>query len=380
MALASFAGLANYDMVGVREDLSDVVSEILLGDQSLLARIGIGGEATNVKHEWLERSLNAITVADSGGALTSGATTLTVVTGQGTRLRIGTLLRDTAQGKTEVIQVTAISSDTITIVRGYGSTTGEAHAASATFRIIGRPKQSGEDVSVDRSTVRTRRNNYCQIFEDAVIIAGDAEAVLKAGVPSEVALQAADRMIELMRELDNSIIMGVVNEAAPSDTVYRSMGGVIEFLTLANGNSNSTNEATSEQVINDMYRQAYNDGGNPNLLVVNQSQMKVISTFNADKIRIAPGVNMAGVFVTKFMTDLGQELDILLDRWMPDDTAVLLDTSRLMVVPLTSRSFGMKVIAPTGDAEKRQILGDYTIEIRNPLEAHAIHTNLAIPS
>ena len=380
MALASFAGLANYDLVGAREDLSDVVSEILLGDKSLLARIGIGGEATNVKHEWLERSLNAINVTDSGSGIDASTTTLTVSSGHGNRVRIGTLLRDTAQGKTEVVQVTAISTDTLTVVRGYGSTSGQTHAASATFRIMGRPKQSGEDVSADHSTVRTRRSNYCQIFEDAVIIAGDTEATTRAGVPSEVALQGADRLIELMRELDNSIIMGVVNETAPSDTVYRSMSGLIEWLTLSNGNSNSTAESLSEDVLNTMFKQSFDDGGNPNLLVCNQSQMKVISTFNSDKVRIAPGVNMAGTYVTHFMTSLGQELEIILDRWVPDDTVLMVDTTRLLAVPMAGRGFGMKVIAPTGDAEKRQILGDYTLECRNPLEAHAIHTNLNIPS
>lgn len=379
MALASFAGLAQYDLVGVREDLSDVVSAILLGDNSLLARIGIGGEATSVKHEWLERSLNAITVT-AGEALTNSDTTFDLATGHGSRVRIGTLLRDTAQGKTEVIQVTAVSTDQLTIVRGYGSTSGEAHDNATTFRIIGRPKQSGEDMSADQSTARTRRYNNCQIFEAGLTIAGDAEAVLKAGVASEVALQGADRMMELVRELDNAIIHGIINESAASDSVYRTMGGLIEYLTLSNGNSNNTSEAISEQTINAMYKQAYDDGGNPNLLVCNQAQMRQISTFNADKIRVAPGAGIAGTYVTKYMTDLGQELEILLDRWVPDDTVLLLDTTRLMVMPMSGRSFGMKVIAPTGDAEKRQIIGDYTMEVRNPLEAHAIHTNLTVPA
>lgn len=379
MTLATFAGLAQYDLVGVREDLSDVVSEILLGDKTLLARIGIGGEATNVKHEWLERSLNAVTVTGAE-VMDASETDLSVSTGHGARTRIGTLLRDIAQGKTEVMQVTDISTDTLTVARGYGSTSGEAHADAATYRIIGRPKQSGEDLSTDRSTTRTRRDNTCQIFEDAVVIAGDAEAVVKAGVASEVALQSADRLIELMRELDQSIIMGIESASTGSDSVYRSMGGLIEFLTLANGNSVSTAETLTEEVINDLYELAFNDGGSPTVLACNQKQAKVISGFNADKIRIAPGINMAGQFVSHYMTDLGQELEIVLDRWIPDDTIMLLDMSRLLVVPLRARGFGMKPIAPTGDAEKRQLLGDYTMEIRNPLEAHAIHTNLNIPA
>lgn len=379
MALESFAGVAQYDVVGVREDLSDIVSEILLGDTSLLARIGISGEATNVKHEWLEQSLNATTVT-AGEALTAGDATFDLASGHGSRLRVGALLRDTAKGKTEVIQVTAISTDQLTIVRGYGSTSGEAHDDAATFRIVGRPKQSGADLSVDRSTARTRVDNTCQIFEEAVIIAGDAEAVVKAGVASEVALQAANRLMELMRELDTAIIQSYESASTGSDSVYRSMGGLIEFLSQSGGNSVTTSETLNEGILDDLYNLAFEDGGDPSLLVVNQKQMEVISGFNADKIRVAPGAGMAGTFVTKYMTKLGKELDILLDRWVPDDTVMLLDPTRLAVVPLRGRQFGMSPIAPTGDAQKRQILGDYTLEVRNATQAHAIHTNLTVPS
>lgn len=379
MALAAFAGLAQYDLIGVREDLSDMVSEILLADKSLLARVGISGEATNVKHEWLESSLNAISVT-AGEALTAGDTTFDLASGHGSRVRIGALLRDTAQGKTEVIQVTAVSSDQLTIVRGYGSTTGEAHDNAATFRIIGRPKQSGEDLSSDHSTTRTRVDNTCQIFEDAVVIAGDAEAVVKAGVSSEVAYQTAQRLMELMRELDNSIIMGIESASTGSDTVYRSMGGLIEFLTAAGGNSDSTAETLTEAILNDLFHLAYDDGGSPSVLVVNQDQMKVISGFNADKIRVAPGANVAGSFVTHFLTDLGTELEIVLDRWCPSDTVIVLDPSRVTAVPLRSRAFGISPIAKTGDSFKQQLLGDYTLEVRNATQAHAIHTNLNIPS
>ena len=380
MALATASGLAPFDITGIREDLSDLVAEILLGSTTFLSRVGISGEATNTTHDWLERSLNAITVTDSGGALTSSATTLTVVTGQGSRLRIGALLRDEAQGKTEVIQVTNISTDTITIVRGFGTSSDETHAASAVFRILGRPKQDGADLSTDRSTTRTKVTNFTQIFEDAVIVAGAAEAVLKAGVPSEVGLQGADRLIELMRELDNSIMLSYKSADAGSDTSYRSMNGLLEFLLQTDANKDNTQESLTEGVLNDMFRLAFDDGGDPSLILLNQKQMEVMSGFNADKIRIVPGINIAGNFVSHFITDLGKELEVVLDRWFPNDTVAILDQSRITVMPLKSRAFGISPIAPTGDAIKRQLLGEYTLEVRNAKEAHSIHTNLNIPS
>ncbi len=387
MALADYAGLAQYDLVGVREDLSDVVSQVLLNDTNLLARIGISGEATNITHSWLEESLNPTTVtdADTGAAgLSAGDTTWDVAAGHGLRLRVGALLRDTAQGKTEVIQVTAISTDALTIARGYGSTTGETHAAGAIFSIVGMPKQSGADVSADVSVVRTSVSNFCQIFERGVQVAGDTQAVTKAGVPDEMAHQVQLRLMELLTELSRAVISGVKSASGGSDSVYRSMGGLIEFLNVSGGNIDSDAEDISVDVINDMAQQIYDDGGmnmgSTPVLVCNQVQMRKISKFDADKIRTVPGTRVAGTYVTQFMTDLGVVLDIVTDRWMPKDTVSITDLSRVKVVPLAGRAFGTQDIAKTGDAIKKQLLGDYTLEVRNATQAHAIHTNLTVPA
>ncbi len=383
MPLDSSALLAQYDLVGVREDLSDVLSEILLKDTNLLSRLSIGGEATNATHGWLESSLNANTVtdADTGGAgLSAGDTTFDVAAGHGARVRVGALLRDTAKGKTEVIQVTGISTDALTIVRGYGSTSGETHAQGAIFSIVSMPVQSGTDATDDRSTTRVSKSNICQIFERAVKIAGDSEAVRKAGVPSEKAHQTSQRMMELVRELGETVIKGVKSASAGSDTVYRSMAGLIEFLATSTGNWNQDDEELTADVVNNLFETIYNDGGagpgSSLVLACSQKQMRKISRFDIDKVRTVPGSRGAGSYVTQFMTDLGVVLDIVVDRWIPHDTVMILDTSRIQVVPMTGRAFGIQDIAKTGDSLKSQIIGDYTLECRNADQAHAIHTNL----
>jgi len=385
MALDAYAGLAQFDLVGTREDLSDVVSEILLQDTNLLSRIGFAGEATNTTHEWLESSLNAATVVDaeSGGLDAAGTNVdLDVTTGQGARVRIGALLKNRARNQAEVVHVTAIATDALTITRGYGTTSPEDHDSGSTWDIVGMPVQSGTDVTTDRSVIRTRVTNFTQIFERGVQIAGDTQAVLKAGVPDEVAYQSRLRLLELLTELDRSIIAGIKSASDGSDTVYRTMSGLIEYLSAAGGNTNSTAEAMSPDVLNAMFQQIFDDGGgimgSQMMLAVPQAQMRKISAFDSNNVRVVPGPGMSGRFVTQFLTDLGVVLDIVVDRWIPPDTSMVIDNSRTAVVPLSGRSFGINPISVTGDSVKRQILGDYTLEVRNAGEAHAIHTNLVI--
>ncbi len=387
MALASSAILTQYDLQAagnVREDLSDVVSAVLKDDTNLLSRIGIGGAATNITHSWLEESLNPTTVTDdeTGGLDAAGANVdLVLSSGQGARVRIGTLLRDNTRGKTEILLVTAISTDTLTVTRGYGSSSAEAHAQASTWTIVGRPQQSGADVPSDRSTTRSLVSNFCQIFMEAPQVSGDAQAVTKAGVPDELAHQTAMRLKEQLVELNIAIIQSYKSASGGSDSVYRSMGGLIEFLT-AGGNTNSTAEAITPDVINDMVQQVYDDGGaqagSSLVLACGQTQMRKISAFDKDKIMVTPGPGISGRYVYNYLSDLNVSLPIVLDRNIPTDVSMILDLSRIKVVPLQGRAFGVEPLPKDGDRIRNLIIGDYTLEVRNASQAHAIHTNLSI--
>src|SRR3970040_190677 len=140
-------------------------------------------------------------------------------------IRVGSLLRNTSEaGKTEVIQVTSVDSATVcTIVRGYGSTTGEAHSTGSTWSVIN-PQQEGQDAPTDISKVRTKVSNYTQIFQYGINVSHTMRSVLQAGVADEFTFQVARRLMEAMRELDMALVLGVKSASAGSGSVYRPMG------------------------------------------------------------------------------------------------------------------------------------------------------------
>jgi hypothetical protein len=67
---------------------------------------------------------------------------------------------------------------------------------------------------------------------------------------------------------------------------------------------------------------------------------------------------------------------VVLSRWVPGDCVLLLDSSRIDVMPLAGRSFHYKPLARTGDRESGQIVGEYTLELRNE-NAHGLIRGLA---
>lgn len=378
MALATASGLASFDQsAGEFLDLSNELAEIIRRDNtSFIQRVGMSGAATETTHSWMEDSLNVNTfVLDE--AMDSSETDLSVLAGQGVRLKVGSLIKNVSEaGKTEVMQVTAISTDTLTVVRGYGSTTGEAHTTASTFQIIANPAQENQDPPADESKVRVKKSNYTQVFQKGINVSHTMRSVLQAGVADEFTFQIARRLMEIMRELDSSVINGIKSADAGSDTSYRSMAGLIEWVSGAGGNTNSTAEALQLGVVNTMAKQIWDDGGTPDFILVGGKQKRAISTFDQSARRSDYNTNSAGYVVERVLTDLGFVLDVIVDPWVADDVCIVGDINKVRVMPLQGDAMRAEDLAKTGRGWKAQVTGQYTLEVRNALEAFAIHTNL----
>jgi hypothetical protein len=382
MSLVDPAQAASFDQSGVYKlDLSEVLSAILLDDTDFLSVIGISGEATQTKHSWVEDALNATTVI-SLGDLTASATALALSASHLTRITAGTLLKDTLSGKPEVIQVTAVGAASATIVRGYGNTSGNTHngagaTSASTWEIIAHPRPQGMAGPKDESTTRALKYNYTQIFSKGVKITGTAQAIDHAGVNSEDAYQIDLRLRELKRELDRTCIMGAI---APNDvgaSTYGTMGGVIDLIGwITGGNTSNTAETLTPSVVNAMAKQIFDDGGTPDILLVGGVQKQKISTFDQEFRRSTLDSRRSGYTVEEFVSDLGMNLRVVVDRWVPNDVAMVLDSSKIKIMPLKSRAFALEKLAKTGDSNDWQIVGEYTMEVRNAKEAHAYHNNL----
>lgn len=370
----SFAQSATYKL-----DLSEVLGLILLDDTDTVSMLGISGEATQTKHQWDEDALNPTTVLQIGGSglASSGGTLLAISASQLARVTAGTLLRDRISGKSEVLQVTAVGAVSATIVRGYGATSNEAHAASAVWEIISNPRPQGMNGPKDESVARTRAFNYTQIFSKGVQLTGTAMAIEHNGISSEDSYQIDKRLRELKRELDRTVIMGV---RAPNDvntTTYGTMGGLIDFISQIGTTTRvTTAETLTPGVLNSLLKLAWDNGGMPDTIIVGGVQKQKISNFDQEYRRSTLDSRRAGYTVEEFVSDLGMSVRIVVDRWMPNDTIIAVDSSRVRIMPLKGRSFFLEKLAKIGDAQNWQIVGEYTMEIKNANSAHALHSNL----
>jgi hypothetical protein len=387
----SFTGKASFsagtDLPEILEDVSDVIGIVSPFETPLLAHLGDAKRpAMSTVHEWLEDTLlpntdsvNQTTFTPNG----QDATSITVA--NGSRFQVGDLVRP--GNAPEVIQVTAIVANVLTVVRRYGGTPASTLTNTLRLTILGNAALEGADATIVRFTNRVRRSNFTQIFSGAVEVSGTMQAVRAYGVQDEIDFQKQERMRELLRDLENCVINGAAPSSTPqgSTTVRRSMNGIVrqiatnQFVPSVNGFPAGGGAGTdlNENLINAAMRIAWEQSqGRIDTIVVGGFQKRRINQFVASVARnYTPRETRVSELVSAYESDFGVAR-IVVSRWMPADTVLLLDSSRIQVMPLRGRSFHFKPLAATGDYTSGQVVGEYTLEFMNE-SAHALIRGLS---
>lgn len=371
----------SYDFQNQKRDLTDLVGLVLQNVPTLINVVGFSGTATNTKHEWLEDILSGKggTLAE---ALDNSETGVDVATGQGVRFKAGMVI--TFVGYSEVMLVTGVTTDTLTVTRGYGSTTPEAIATATSILVIGKPEPESSLPGQDDVADPTGEYNYTQIFRATAKVSGTAQAIPMYGVASELNRQVQRHLTHLLQDVNRSLIYG--RRVQRTSSANGSMGGILQFL--AGGNvvtptpvSPATTVAVTDTIINDALETALKAGGTPTVILCNSNQARRISAFNNSKLVIQNGTTTTGNSVNTFVSDLpiGQLSTIVIDVDFPPNQIALLDTTKIRVMPLVGRGFtDVDATAPGADYVARTIYGEYTAEIRNGKQAHALITGLTI--
>ena len=362
-------------------DLSPELAELIRTDNTVfLSRLGgVGMTASQVRHYWNEDKLIS-NLSGAPGSLDATTTTLTVNTGDGVKFKTGTLFRDTAKGQTEVLRVVSVAGDVLTLdTRGYGGVAAQTHATGFTILIIAHTRQESQDMNEDDTQERTSANNLLQIFQRGVRIGYTREKITNNAIASEFAHQVAYRLKEEMRALDNSLLNSVKSLDSGSNSDFRSMGGLNQFVSASTTNAITTVENLSETVVNNMAELIVKQAGTieNGFLLCSPKMRRVISTFDQAFRRGTFDQTRAGYYVEKFVTDMGIDLEVIQDPWQPDDTIIVGDLARCKLIALQNDEMRFEELAKLGRSYRGQITGQYSAEFRNAQGAFAWHNNLS---
>lgn len=239
-------------------------------------------------------------------------------------------------------------------------------------------KVEGADASFQDETPPSLRTTYTQIMDKTAQVTGSLEAVSKYGRDSEMAYQLMKKYRELANDEEFAYVgSGRQTGNAGGSATARECVSVHAQINTGGNVADATGITTYAQLeakIVDAHKEAYDDGGYPNYMMIPTLVAPYIANFAlaSGRERDFGGSRTVVHVVDMYISPYG-ELDVVVDRQLDNDSILLLDFE-YMATP-TLRPTDDWEIARTGDSLKRQILREGAIACLN-FSAHAMVDNV----
>lgn len=237
----------------------------------------------------------------------------------------------------------------------------------------------GADASFSPASPTVRLNNRTQISTKTAMISGTLEATDRAGRDREMTYQLLKRGQELKRDMETALIGTNKAKAVGSSTVARELASVESYMasntsrggTGADPTGDGTDAATdgtqrafTEALLEGVIDSIWEAGGKPDTIIVGSFNKRAMNGFVGRATSVDHPAAERSVFsaMDVYISDYG-DLQVIPDRFSRARTAFVLQRDKWAVGFL--RNMVTKDIAATGDAEKKQMIVEYTLEARN---------------
>ena len=248
----------------------------------------------------------------------------------------------------------------------------DALAAAATNVVM-----EGDNTPSRALVATSKLLNYTQISTKPVVVTGTQEVINKAGMTSEMAYQIAKAGKELKRDMEFDLT-GVNVATVGSSGTGRKLRGFEAWCNTndAHGAGGSTHGTTgavtdgtqrvlTEALVKSSLKACYDEGGNPDLLLVGSFNKQKVSGFTGNSTRMDMAEDRSLVAtIDVYVSDFG-EVRVVADRILRSSgrTTMIVDTEMWHTAML--RPFTVQDLAKTGDSEVKQLIVEYTLVSKN---------------
>lgn len=295
-------------------------------------------------------------------ALDNAATS--VVVADGSMFDLG----DVIELEGEQMLVTAVSVNTLTVVRGYGGTTAAAHAAGLSAYLITNTR-TGAEVNIQAlSRIPTPTVQYCQTVQHAYQVGGALQSVENfvsgIGTPLD-----RDRMIAMQNCMDDFEQATYYGLGVPitSPSTRPQMKG-LRNLIASNQTTAPVNAAAYKpsDLVRDTIQKCFDGGGNPNFMLVSTDFLTGFAVWGHAVQRLEAGATVFGTPIDLFEVPFLSGISLVPAPLLRPGTAVCLSGPEVRVRlkrPLFEKPRGSR-----GDAVEGDFIMEGAIELDN--EAH----------
>ncbi len=365
--MAKVGQITTYDVVENIIDFSDILNEKKMPSTPLLNKIGILNEPVySTTYQWYDEAFPILNTAVKTPYVANTANrVLEVYSTVG--IMVNSIIKVNAV-LYRVIEVTDGTKLKVTPISGPD----ENHEVNDIVTIVSNSALEGADYEDGHYNPLIERFNVTQIFKDYVKITGTQDAVRRKVRGAILAQEIDNKMKRLRVMLERAAWLGVRTSPTGGNTAPRLMGGIDWFITNENGIevapeslTNTSTNTSFEEVFKELLRLIYDVRGSVNEAWMNPVTMEHFLKLGEDALIIDQYSEQAGRNVRVYMSQYG-ETTLNMSPDIPANVIYVVDTSNIKIRPLVNRQFQFEELAKTGDSVKGQLIGEYTLEFRNP--------------
>ena len=324
------------------------------------------------KMSWLDMRVDA-TSSPTTGAVLVGATTVPVV--DGTKFRPGMTLGPV--GSDEVLLVTAVVGNDLTVTRGFGGTTAAALTSGQVMVIDSVGREENSLAQNDGIFQPDPVENFFQTMDTAVEFSRRALATLQFGGTNDIAFQLSERIRQLTTQMNRALVRGRKATATVGSSTVTYTGGLRYYLDQVGAIKVDNSAAVlTLDAINAINAEIVTRGGMANTIAVGIKQARKLSALvgaNYGSQRLADWSADEGS-VLQLPSDLplvGNVNRIVIDTNLADGELVIFDSGMINVVPMASGNaedsgaWRTKDATQNGqDGQRVRVIGDFAMEVR----------------
>lgn len=288
---------------------------------TFLSQMKGGRKATdNQKVEWIEDDYVARWAQNGDTAITTGQTSMVVPDGTlfvaGDMFVVPGAVSSSVTG--EVVRVTNVSTNTLTIARGVGGSTAATIDANAAVRILGSAYEESSLPPSAKTTIKSTKFSYCQIFKTTFEISKSMTASAAYGTPSgERQYQHMKRLKEHKISMNAAAIWGQASvdlTGGPSGQPIRTTSGIDSVISTNIVDAGGT---LTRKTFEAFAREAFRYGSKQKILLASPLLVSAINQWGQSHLQLSPAAKVFGVDVNKIIT--GHGTFMMVRDWMLED-------------------------------------------------------------
>jgi hypothetical protein len=300
--ISGVRGTANIEAAKRIVDMSKSIAELEPDAAPLTVFLkkmgGKGKVAINPEFKWLENELmTRWDQCNYGTNYTAGATS--IVVDNGAYFRIGDVVKVAATK--EQMLVTNVATNTLTVTRGWGSTSAGNILDDGYLLILGNANEEGATKPALRTVKEAVKTNYTQIFRTPF---GVTETTDKSDMygGSDINVVRKNRGVDHMKSIEEAFLFGEPKEDTGGTHPRRATGGLNYFISTNRTDASGT---LAESEMETFCRSIFRYGSNKKLLLASPLVISAINSWASGKLNMVPKDSTYGVNIKEYLSGHG---------------------------------------------------------------------------